>query len=145
MKYFGAIKRFVIYPIIVGTILHYLLSGMAEMTPDNIDFPVITYYAKLFGFLHLSESSITALSFYFLGYGFGLLSTFLSVTKLRKGIFFSIFLWVAKVAFTIVNSVILPFVFAIDLLIFVIRMAAPKRKKSPAPVEPIYYEEKNAL
>lgn len=145
MKYFGAIKRFVIYPVIIGSLLHYFLSGMAEMTPNNIEFPVITYYAKLFGFLHLPESFITILSFYFLGYGFGLLSTFLSVLKLRKGIFFSIFITVVKVAFVIVNSVILPFVFAVDLVIFAFRSIAPSKKKRAATINPIQYEEKNAL
>lgn len=141
----GVLKRFIIYPMIVGFALHFFISNMAEMTPDNIEFPVITFYTKFFSFLSLPDSFITTLSYYFLGYGFGLISTFLSVRKLKIGFFLSLFITIAKVSFVIVNCIVLPFIFAFDLLFSVIRFLYPSKKKRAATINPIQYEEKNAL
>lgn len=130
INYSGPVKRFFVYPLIVGYVLHYLISAMVEMTPDNIDFPVVTYYADFFAFLNLSSSLITIISFYFLGYGFGLISTFLSVRRLRTGYLFSLIITIAKVSFLIVNCIILPFVFVIDLSILAIRILIHQKKKN---------------
>lgn len=128
-SYFPLFKRAVIYPAVIGNLLHFFYK-QSPFVVEGSDFFVIQMFKDMLYFIDLPEQFYTFLTFYFLGYSYGIISKFLSVRKMKTKIVGSLFIWGLKFAIMLWTYYLAPIVLVIDIVMTFI-MAQKKRTKQP--------------
>lgn len=128
-SYFSLFKRAVIYPAVIGNLLHFFYK-QSPFAVEGSDFFVIQMFKDMLYFIDLPEQFYTFLTFYFLGYSYGIISKFLSVRKMKTKIVGSLFIWGLKFAIMLWTYYLAPIVLVIDIVMTMI-MAQKKRTKQP--------------
>jgi len=143
MELTSYMKRLVILPTVFGYIFSIVIQKVVQASPDLKVFPMIEYFGEMYGLSSFVSTSLLALVyFYFLGYGYGLLSTVLGTVlpSTKKGIFKRLFFILLKVAILLPNSLFIPIIFLGDVILMIVKKAAYKKRRPNT--TPYQHEEK---
>ena len=138
------LKRLVIFPAVFGYIFSIVIEKVVQASPDLKVFPMIEYFGDMYGLSSFVPASLLTIAyFYFLGYGYGLLTSGFGVLKSSKtGIFTRIFFILLKTAILLPNSLFIPIIFIGDVILMIVKKAAFKKRR---PITPPYQHEEKAL
>jgi len=133
-SYFPLIKRAVLYPAIVGSILNFFFKE-SPYYAEGTNFFVVQIFKDMLYFVELPDQFYYFITFYFLGYSYGILSSFLSARKLKTGIVGSLFILGLKLGIMLWTFFIAPIFLLIDIIVTVFNATNKnaKRKQKPIP------------
>ncbi|MDI3236453.1 hypothetical protein QK289_15665 [Exiguobacterium antarcticum] len=140
----SSMKRLVVLPTVFGYVFSIVIEKVVNASPDLKVFPMIEYFGNMYGLSNFISSSLLALVyFYFLGYGYGLLSSAFGVLKsTKKGVFTRLFFILLKTAILLPNSLFLPLIFLGDMILLLVKKAAVKKRR---PITTPYQNEEKAF
>lgn len=111
---FSIIKRFIFYPFVVGGSMYMFVFG--DPINQNDSFKV-SFFENLYqttvplGFDIIPDQFYTYLSFYFIGYSYGVISKYFGVRKFKRGLILSFLIFCSKFVIITVMLPIAPFIF----------------------------------
>lgn len=131
---FSLLKYFAIYPAIVGGAAYNYFVSTAFNYSQGTDFFFVSTFKNMIPFDGLSDGFYYFVTFYMLGYTYGVVSSFYGVRKFKKGLLLSILIWITKITGVMFIAPLSPFILIAHLVTVVVNFIKNKQPQQSIPV-----------
>ena len=130
---FSLLKYFAIYPAIVGGAAYNYFISTPFNYSQGTDFFFVSIFKNMIPFNGLSDSFYYFVTFYMLGYTYGIVSSFYGVRKFKKGLLLSILIWITKITGVMFIAPLSPIIMIAHLVTLIVNFIKNKQPQQSIP------------